>query len=273
MRAAAARSPDFAVHGGDFAYANALSSCCRLWDNFLTDWETLMVSPAGEMIPLLSVIGNHDAGINHNAAHNFVFAGDGDPALPPMLRYFPHEVSGNLPYEVPPSQRRTYHKHTAAGGAVTLVGLDSGYLAAVDGAQETWLAAALRSSDQQGENPGKKTHWRFAFYHVPLYASTGHWEDDDLQAENIRARQVWVPQFDAANLDASFEHHVHTMKRTRPMRGSAYHPGGTTYLGDGNWGVERLGGPSLSDLNATRTCSVTIHLNLPIITLLHSQHQ
>lgn len=38
MRAAAARSPDFAIHGGDFAYANALSSCCRLWDNFLTDW-------------------------------------------------------------------------------------------------------------------------------------------------------------------------------------------------------------------------------------------
>ena len=30
MRAAAARSPDFAVHGGDFAYANALSSCCTV---------------------------------------------------------------------------------------------------------------------------------------------------------------------------------------------------------------------------------------------------
>ncbi len=38
MRAAAARSPDFAVHGGDLAYGNALSSCCRLWDNFLADW-------------------------------------------------------------------------------------------------------------------------------------------------------------------------------------------------------------------------------------------
>jgi hypothetical protein len=82
-------------------------------------------------------------------------------------------------------------------------------------------------------------------------------EDDDFQAENVRARQVWVPHFDAANLDASFEHHVHTMKRTRPMRGSAYHPHGTTYLGDGNWGVERLGGPSKSDLNATRVDSTT----------------
>ena len=142
------------------------------------------------MIPLLSVIGNHDAGINHNAAHDFVFAGDEDPALPPLLRYFPHEVSGTLPYEVPPAQRRTYHKHTAAGGAVTLVGLDSGYIAAVDGAQQAWLAAALQPADQQGESPDRKSHWRFAFYHVPLYASTGHWEDDDLQAENVRARQV-----------------------------------------------------------------------------------
>ncbi len=186
-----------------------------------------------------------------------------------MLRYFPHEVSETFPYEVPPSRRRTYHKHTAAGGTVTLVGLDSGYVAAVDGTQQTWLAAALRSPDQhreqggggggegRGELPIKKSRWSFAVYHVPLYASTGHWEDDDLQAQNVLARRVWVPQFDAANLDASFEHHVHTMKRTRPMRNSAYHPYGTTYLGDGNWGVERLGGPSVSDLNATRVDSST----------------
>ena len=61
MRAAAARSPDFAVHGGDFAYANGLSSCCRLWDNFISDWETLMVSPAGCVSSTLTVPFAHSS--------------------------------------------------------------------------------------------------------------------------------------------------------------------------------------------------------------------
>ena len=218
-----------------------------------------MVTPHGEMIPLLSSIGNHDAGTNHNAGTTNVWnGGDEDPALPPILRYFPHEVSKTFPHEVPPHRRRTYHRHTAAGGAITIVALDSGYVAAVDGAQKMWLAEALNSSehDQMGRagvrgNTLQKSRWQFAVYHVPLYASTGHWEDDDKQAENVRARLAWVPEFDAAALDAAFEHHVHTMKRTRPMRSSEYDPSGVTYLGDGNWGVDKLGGPSASDLNAT----------------------
>jgi hypothetical protein len=258
MRAAASRSPDFAVHGGDLAYANALSSCCRLWDQFLTDWETLMVTPDGCMIPLLSLIGNHDAGSNHNAGLFSVpdggggsgeEAGDAAAAaaaaaelLPPMLRYFPHEVPLRAP-----TQRRSYHKHTAAGSALTIVGLDSGYVAPVDGAQQAWLAEALQpptttaaaptadeDEDEDDSHQGdekNKSRWQFAVYHVPLYASTGHWEDDDQQAENVKARRAWVPTFDAVGLDAAFEHHVHTMKRTRPMRGSVYHPQGTTYLG------------------------------------------
>ena len=234
--------------GGDIAYANAVSACYRCWDNFLDDWESHMVTPDGFMIPLLSAIGNHDSGTNHAAqvydaegsGSSGPWVGDEDPRLPPMLRLFPHETPPR-----PPSQRRTYHHHHAAQGSISFVVLDSGYVASVDGAQRAWLAEALTPRPAHSN-----ASWSFAAYHVPLYASTGVWQSDDDNAEYVAARESWVPLFDAARLDAAFEHHVHSLKRTRPMRASTADADGTTYLGDGQWGLsEPYGVPEQAELN------------------------
>jgi hypothetical protein len=123
MRAVAARDTAFVVHGGDIAYGNNLPGCYPCWDSFLSDWETSMVAPNGAMIPLLSVVGNHDAGSNHNARVLDPAVGavsDDDPTVLQMLRLFPHEVPAH-----PPAPRHTYHRHTAAAGALSIIVLDS----------------------------------------------------------------------------------------------------------------------------------------------------
>ena len=42
---------------------------------------------------------------------------------------------------------------------------------------------------------------------------------------------------DEYKIRVSFEHHDHTFKRTKPLRGNAVDPEGTVYLGDGCFGV------------------------------------
>jgi hypothetical protein len=210
-----------------------------------------MVTPDGLLLPILATIGNHDAGSNHGAGAfaSVVYDGDDDPRLPPMLRFFPHEVPDR-----PPSARRTYHRHVTGGGGgrpaeepgggnttmtMSILVLDTGYVATVDGPQRQWLASQLQRPHDGSEAAADSVH-KFVAYHVPLYASTGRWQEDDNNAEDVAARQAWVPLFDAAGVAAAFEHHVHTLKRTRPMKGSQYDASGTTYLGDGQWGLSAI---------------------------------
>ena len=52
--------PDFALLGGDLAYANGRST--KAWLSWLDDWHKLARTSKGHLIPIVIVIGNHEMG-------------------------------------------------------------------------------------------------------------------------------------------------------------------------------------------------------------------
>lgn len=245
MTAAAARmEPLFSIVGGDVAYDQGMRSCYRCMDQWLSDWETAMVTPTGYTVPMLIVNGNHDLGAN---SMDFPFEGiypftdPKDPRIPLSLIFFPEEDTTTAAAGVlPPHQRKTYHSHVV-GDSLLVLGLDSGYMERFDGPQTQWI------DDQLAAHSGMiKT----AVYHDPIYPveiTPGHvGNPSDPVATD--ARETWVPIFDRRHLSAAFENHVHSFKRTYPLTAGSCEAtladgkcsetaDGTVYLGDGYWGV------------------------------------
>ena len=60
LSAAAAESPRFAVIGGDIAYEDGRLENWPLWDQWLSDWQTFMITPEGHSVPMILAIGNHE---------------------------------------------------------------------------------------------------------------------------------------------------------------------------------------------------------------------
>jgi hypothetical protein len=76
----------------------------------------------------------------------------------------------------------------------------------------------------------------FVFNHVPAYPSVRPFSESGSGAGN---RKHWVPLFDRYNVDAVFEHHDHTDKRTHPLGDGRASNSGIVYLGDGSQGKLR----------------------------------
>lgn len=55
--------PDIFFMGGDIAYDNNIPACSYTWDYFLTMY-TQITTTLGYMMPIVTSVGNHDAGIN-----------------------------------------------------------------------------------------------------------------------------------------------------------------------------------------------------------------
>ena len=93
--ATVAQEPLFVVIGGDLAYDNGMPSCYRCWDQYLTGWESRMVTPQGFTVPLLTVVGNHDVGTNsgdgaYASMVPFTREDDVDGRIPLYFHMFPH---------------------------------------------------------------------------------------------------------------------------------------------------------------------------------------
>ncbi len=221
---AARTAPDFALVGGDIAYASGLSRGFGSFFNKLTGkslsnpapqefdrwlewlqaWSEDMVTPQGDLIPLLPVLGNHDT------------MGDFDqqPANAPFF-YALFPMPGPQGYNV-----------LDFGNYMTLVLLDSGHTHPICGQQTEWLDQTLRAREAR---PTK-----FALYHVPAYPSYRAYT----YPFSTQVRQCWTPLFDRYHLTMAFENHDHDYKRTRPLRGGVVDPQGVLYVGDGAWGVK-----------------------------------
>jgi hypothetical protein len=63
--------------------------------------------------------------------------------------------------------------------------------------------------------------------------------DEDGDSTGEQNRKHWVPLFERYRVDAVFEHHDHTYKRTHPLIDSRPNANGVPYLGDGSWGKIR----------------------------------
>ena len=205
LRVAAQQDPDFAVLGGDLAYANGLIGNEELWDAWFDNWDTFMRRSDGAMVPIITCIGNHE--LNKSA-----FA---EPAL-------------RSPWYLPLFGRQgeaVYFTRKVGDNMVFLV-LDSGYLTPFDGQQATWLASALTAHD--------KVPHKFAVYHMPLYPAFSNYDG----ARQTLARATWGPLFDAHQVRVAFEHDDHVAKRSKPLVGNKVAETGTVYVGDGAMGRE-----------------------------------
>lgn len=209
---AASTHPDFALLGGDIAYAvTHLRSKEKMerWIEWLQTWSSTMVTDEGRMIPVIAAIGNHDVlgQYNQTPAEAVVFR-----AIFPKID---DKVYGVLDF----------------GKYLSLFILDSGHATPVDGIQKKWLKSALK--EREG------TPHMFAAYHVPAYPSFRSYNHENCKS----VRNNWVPVFEKGGIRLAFEHHDHAYKRTKSLLKNKPNAEGITYLGDGAWSVGKPRSP------------------------------
>jgi len=202
LQHAARQEPNFAVVGGDIAYANDVLTNYTRWDIWLDAWQQSMVTPKGYTVPMVLAIGNHEVrGGSARSLTNAVF----------YFQYFAQVHD------------RSYYSRKFGKNLVMYL-LDSGHLTPHGGEQAAWLDAEL--------NADRNFRHRFAVYHVPLYPSYRAFDGGG----SVAGRNAWLPVFDSHRLTTAFEHHDHSFKRTKLLRNNQPDPKGTLYLGDGCWG-------------------------------------
>lgn len=213
--------PDLVVIGGDVAYDNAMPNCYESWDRFLEMVEENLVRENGDLVPIALGIGNHDIGLNSFSQRSLV----PNAAGPLFFSLFPqHFLQSSL--SVPPISSRLSYFHLLAGPCLLLL-LDSGYIVPYSSPQSDWLNATLSQYSD--------IKYKFAVYHQPIYGSSQRPDYDVMPI--VQGLKHWVPLFDKYSLTVAFENHIHSMKRTKPMRGSKVDELGTVYVGDGQWGT------------------------------------
>jgi len=203
LQQAARQEPNFAVVGGDIAYANDVLTNYTRWDIWLDAWQQCMVTPKGYTIPMVLAIGNHE--VRGGAARSLTNAAF-------YFRYFAQE-----------HDRSYYSRKFGKNFAIYL--LDTGHLTPHGGEQAAWVDAELEAD--------RKFRHHFAVYHVPLYPAHRPYDGGG----SVAGRNVWLPIFDKHRLTTAFEHHDHVFKRTKLLRNNQPDSHGTLYLGDGCWGM------------------------------------
>ncbi len=209
-RVAAAQAPQFVVIGGDLAYENGSSPATFL--QFIKNYAHDLKDDQGRLIPMLACIGNHEVvggyGKTRKEAPFFYAMFDG---------LFDHSGYAKLDF----------------GDYLSLIFLDTGHTTPIKGAQTDWLAGTLKEREE--------CPTLFVFNHVPAYPSFRPYSFDGSEDGGVGAdqRKYWCPLFERYNVDAVFEHHDHTFKRTHPMLDGRVNDNGIVYLGDGSWGKIR----------------------------------
>lgn len=199
---AMSNEPHAIVVGGDIAYANGKVSNEKSWMAWFEKMDNIMFTPTGRLVPLVFAIGNHETSIGSALPGNKV---------PFFFTLFPQNA-----------ERSSYFVKTFGAHTVLLI-LDSGHVV-THKKQETFV------KEQMQRFANKK--FKIAAYHAPLYPNyreySGTWA--------ANGRKYWMKYFDQYNLDAAFEHHDHSLKRTKILRGDKVTEKGTVYFGDGCWG-------------------------------------
>lgn len=208
---AAKQDPMFALIGGDLGYDNGKSASTCL--QFQRNYSQTMIDSEGRLIPMVVCIGNHEVNGGYNKKRK-----DG-PFFFALFDGLYSETSYNV---------------LDFGDYLSLVLLDTGHVARIDGEQTDWLDRTLAD---RVDHPHL-----IVCNHVPAYPSFRAADVDDAKNTGTGAgnRKHWVPLFEKHNVDVVLEHHDHTFKRTHPLRGGLRHPNGIVYLGDGSWGKLRV---------------------------------
>jgi hypothetical protein len=207
---AAAQRPQFVVLGGDLAYENGMSPGVFL--QFLKNYSRDVRDERQRLIPMLGCIGNHEVQGGYNQPRTkapfFYSIFDG---------LYPEKGFASLDF----------------GDYMSLVLLDTGHTTPIAGEQTDWLEKTLKERELCPNV--------FAFNHVPAYPSHRDMGSDGENETGTGAgnRKHWCPLFERYKVDAVFEHHDHTFKRSHRLQDGMIHPNGVLYLGDGSWGKIR----------------------------------
>ncbi len=189
---------DFALVGGDLWYADMQSyrdpphrqvPVDQLVDQFFDVWHDTMITPDGRRIPLVPAEGNHDGNR------------DGAPFFHRRLALPPPQLYHVLDY----------------GLDLTVVTLNSGHSAPIEGEQTEWLERTLQSYRGSGR-------WLLAQTHVTPYPAYLDYETGGAPGQGWqtgwerRIREHWVPLFERYGVHLVVAGHDHTFSRTHPLR-------------------------------------------------------
>ena len=206
-RVAGTLSPDFALLGGDLAYANDVLA--MPWVDWLASWTLHARTAEGLLIPMIAVIGNHEVAGAYGQT-------------PQQARYY---------YDLFAPLDGPSNFATDFGDYLSILALDSHHTQPVE-SQTQWLEAALQEREDQ--------EYLFPVYHYPAYGTTKA-PKDGLPSDAPVSRLIqaeWVPLFERYGVTAVFENDHHTYKRTHRLRKNKRDDAnGILYLGDGAWGV------------------------------------
>ena len=224
VQAMASRSPDFALIGGDLAYANGQD-----WKRWL-DWIEIYADHArssdGLSIPFVVAIGNHE-----------VIGGYGQIPEKAPLFY-------NI-FSFPQENDATYMIDMYEDLSVLV--LNTNHTRPVED-QVEFIEQALSLR--------KTRKHLFALYHFPAYGIVKGGLGNPISQS---MRKHWTPLFDKYGLDAAFENDHHIYKRSKLIKGGKVDESGTLYIGDGAWGVKTRSFDA-SDLWYVKEASPTMHV-------------
>ena len=213
-RYAGSLQPDFAVIGGDLAYADGLAEHVWRWHRMFDSFYHHLRTPEGLIIPIIVAIGNHEVQKYYLSSHD-----DYMPGVEWQLKVAPYF------YRLFAMPGLPGYQTLDVGDYASFILLDTGHTVPVAGQQTEWLAAQL--------NERRTVPHLFPVYHVPAYPAHRN-PNDPLNSE---IRREWVPLFEEAGVQLAFEHHDHAFKVTHPLRGDTVDPDGIVYIGDGAWAV------------------------------------
>ena len=172
LREAADCDPQFAVIGGDIAYASGDLRRVERWDKWFENWSSLMTTSDGCTIPIVAAMGNHEANDKtmdkprERAPFYTAFFGEDPP-----YSYF----------------------HVGLADYAVLFILDTNHLVPEAGAQATWLARELGDA--------RAVPIKMAAYHVSMYPAYRAFD----HGQSVRARDAWLSLFDQYGLDIAFD--------------------------------------------------------------------
>jgi acid phosphatase type 7 len=207
---AAKQEPYFVLIGGDLAYDNGRSPETFL--TFLQNYSKHLVDSKGRLIPLISCIGNHEVNGGYQKKRE---------NAPQYLSVFDGFY------------KETTYGVLDIGNYLSLVLMDTGHIAPIQGEQTDWLGSTLAARQDRPH--------LIVVNHVPAYPSYRPPEGIDAKFGTGEMQRLhWSPLFEKYNVDVVLEHHDHTFKRTHPLKGGLKDKNGVLYLGDGSWGKLRV---------------------------------
>lgn len=198
-RIAAARDVDFVLFGGDLAYSNGDPRLVAREEAWFETVTRTLVTRSGRLIPVIAAIGNHE-----------VFSSrDTTESTARTMRETGVRL-GDAPYytALHAHARERQYAVIDVGDYLSLVLLNTGHTATVQGAQAEWLEETL------GERA--MVPYVMPVYHVPGYPSVRAFAG----STSILVREHWAPLFERFGVPVAFENHDHAYKHTVPIRGA-----------------------------------------------------